>query len=43
LLIKTAVATAQIHINRGAPEYTMAKDAMVVILPMYPSAKSICG
>jgi hypothetical protein len=27
-----------IHINSGAPEYTMAKEAMAVTLPMYPSA-----
>jgi hypothetical protein len=39
--MKTAVFTAQIHMNKGAPEYTIAKEAIVVILPMYPSAKSI--
>jgi hypothetical protein len=32
-----------IHMKSGAPENTMAKDAMVVIRPMYPSAKSISG
>jgi hypothetical protein len=38
LLIKTAALIEYIHMKRGAPAYTIAKDAIAVILPKYPSA-----
>jgi hypothetical protein len=41
LLMKAAALMAWTHINRGAPEKTIPKEAMTVILPIYPSAKFI--
>jgi hypothetical protein len=36
--MKVAAKIAHLHINKGAPEYTIPKEAMLVTRPRYPSA-----